>query len=73
VVRDQPWQKVYETPISTNKKLGIVACAGHPSYVGDVNRRMGVQASLCINMRPYLKNNQSRKSWKHGLSGKVLA
>jgi hypothetical protein len=31
VVQGQPKQKVSETPILTNKKVGIVVCACHPS------------------------------------------
>jgi hypothetical protein len=31
VVQGQPKQKVSETPILTNKKVGIVVCAYHPS------------------------------------------
>jgi hypothetical protein len=32
----------------TNKKLGIVVCACHPSYIGSINKRIAVQVSLCI-------------------------
>jgi hypothetical protein len=28
------------TPISTIKKLSVVVCICHPSYVGSLNRRM---------------------------------
>jgi hypothetical protein len=42
----QPRQKVQETCISTSKKLGMVEYACHPSYVGNINRRIAVQASL---------------------------
>jgi hypothetical protein len=27
-------KKISETPISTNKKLGVVQCTCHPSYAG---------------------------------------
>jgi hypothetical protein len=40
-------------PISINKKLGVVhAC--HPSYMGSINRRIGIQDDRDINLRPYL-------------------
>jgi hypothetical protein len=44
-VQGQLRQKVCETPISTNKNLGVVTHASHPSQVGSVNRRIMVQAS----------------------------
>jgi hypothetical protein len=53
----QPQQKVHETPISTNKKLGVVVNACHLSYARRVNKRIEIQARLGINTRPYLKNN----------------
>jgi hypothetical protein len=31
--------------ISTNKKLGMVVCASHPSYTGNINGRIMVQTS----------------------------
>jgi hypothetical protein len=34
--------------------------------MGNVNRRITVQASPGINVRPYLKNTQSRKGWGMG-------
>jgi hypothetical protein len=43
-------------PISTNKKLGVVACTCHPSYAGTINRRIMVQISQGIKARSYLKN-----------------
>jgi hypothetical protein len=47
-----------------------------PATAGSVNRRtnnmrIAVQASWGINARPYLKNNQSRKGWECGSSGRV--
>jgi hypothetical protein len=55
--------KISRDPISTNKKLDMVVCTCHPSYVGIVNRRITVQAGLCINARPYLKSNQMKMGW----------
>jgi hypothetical protein len=40
------WAKLLRDPILTNKKLGMVMYVCHPSYVGSVNRRIGVQAGL---------------------------
>jgi hypothetical protein len=37
-------------------------------YTGNVNRKIAVQASLGISMRPYPKNNKSKKGWMHGSS-----
>jgi hypothetical protein len=36
--------------ISTNKKLGVVVHACHPTYVANINRRISVQVSSGINM-----------------------
>jgi hypothetical protein len=49
------WAKCLLDPIPTNKKLGMVVCTYHPSYIESINRRIMVQASHGINMRPYLK------------------
>jgi hypothetical protein len=38
----------------------MVAHACHPSYERSLNRRI---MALGINVRPYLKSNQSKKSW----------
>jgi hypothetical protein len=43
VVQDQAEQKVSETPISTNKKLGMVAQTCHPGHAV-IGRRIEVQA-----------------------------
>jgi hypothetical protein len=60
VVQGQPKQKVHETPISTNSWRGVVHTC-HPSYAGSISRRNVVQATRDINVRPYLKNNESKK------------
>jgi hypothetical protein len=54
LVQGQPRQKVQETLISTNKKLGTEAHACHPSYEGGIERRTAV---LGITARPSSKNN----------------
>jgi hypothetical protein len=51
-IQGQPQKKVSETPISTNKKLGIC----HLSYEGSINSRIMVQDGPGINTRPYLEN-----------------
>jgi hypothetical protein len=56
-----------------NQWLGKVVHACHPSLLGSINRKITVQASLGINAKPYLKNNQIKKGWEHGLSGKGSA
>jgi hypothetical protein len=38
-----------------------------------VNKRLKVQTGLGKNLRYYLKNNESKKSWGHGSSGRVPA
>jgi hypothetical protein len=38
----------------------MVALACHPSFLGNLNRRIEVQARLDRNVRPYLKNKAKR-------------
>jgi hypothetical protein len=57
----QPIQKFHETSISTNKKVGMVAFAHHPSYAETVNRRLMVQASLGIKQDCILKIARTEK------------
>jgi hypothetical protein len=47
-------------PDLTNN-LGIMACVYNPSYVGRIVMSSWYKASLGINVRPYLKNNWSKK------------
>jgi hypothetical protein len=59
-VQGQPWAKSLRDSISTNKKLGRLACIYHPSYVRSINRKITVQAGpgiKSINMGPYSKNS----------------
>jgi hypothetical protein len=37
------------------------------------NKRVMVQDSLVITVRSYLKNNESKKGWENGSSGRVPA
>jgi hypothetical protein len=39
--------------------------------MGRINRRIVVQACLGIKERIYLKNNNSKKGWWHGSSGRA--
>jgi hypothetical protein len=39
----------------------MVVCTCHPSYEGGISRRVEVQASQDINMRPYLKKYLKQK------------
>jgi hypothetical protein len=43
-----PDKESQQDQISTNKKLGVVMSTCHPSYAGNVNRMMAVQAGLGI-------------------------
>jgi hypothetical protein len=43
-------------------KLHRVTSTCHPSYMESVNRRIVVQASLGIKVRPYSKNNKAKKA-----------
>jgi hypothetical protein len=45
--------------ISFGQGLGVVTCGYNPSYVGDGERRIGVQGQLGKRARPYLKNTQN--------------
>jgi hypothetical protein len=49
-------QSVSKT-LSQPIKAGVVGHACHPSYLGNVGRRITVQASPDRNWRPHLKNN----------------
>jgi hypothetical protein len=49
-------------PISTNIKLGVVVCTCHPSYMGSINRRIAVKASLGIKGRPDQKITKLKKA-----------
>jgi hypothetical protein len=48
-------------PPSQLIKAGMMAHACQSSDAGSVSRRIEVQARLGINVRPYLKNNKSKK------------
>jgi hypothetical protein len=62
--------KTVRDPISTNKKVGAVVFASHPSYAGSINRIV-VQAGLDINVRPYFKKMKAKRVGGHGLSGRA--
>jgi repressor of nif and glnA expression len=57
----QPGQKVFEIP-SQPKMLGVVVSACHPAITKSINRRIKVQSCLARKTKPYLKNNQNKKS-----------
>jgi hypothetical protein len=48
--------------ISSNK-LDVVVLTCHRGSMKSIDKRTVVQASLGINVRPYLKNNQCKKDW----------
>jgi hypothetical protein len=44
------------------------------SYVGDIARRIADQTILGErNVRPYVKNNESKNGWEYGSSGRAAA
>jgi hypothetical protein len=45
----------------TTNKLGVVAYAHYSNHVGGINRITMAQTNLGKNLRPYLKNSQSKK------------
>jgi hypothetical protein len=63
VVQGQLWPNIKHDPISTatTKMLAKAAHTCHSSCVGNVKRTTTVQASPDKNVRPYFKNNQSKK------------
>jgi hypothetical protein len=58
-----------QDPIPTNKSM--LSCACIPA-MRSVNKRISVQACLDINVRTYLKNNQSKKGCGHGTGSRML-
>jgi hypothetical protein len=62
VIQGQPREIVSRTPSQPIKKLSIVACTSHSSYVGSINRRIEVQVGLNIKVRPYLNITKANKS-----------
>jgi hypothetical protein len=43
-------------------KEALASCICYFTYAGSINRKIMVQASPGINVRPYLRNNQSKKA-----------
>jgi hypothetical protein len=43
-------------------KAGVVMHTCHPSYVGGINRIVGVQASLCVMLEPNRKITKSKRA-----------
>jgi hypothetical protein len=61
-VRGQSRQKKVQRSHLKRKKLGMVACACHPSYGRKhKTRRIVVPGLLGKTMKPYVKNNQSKR------------
>jgi hypothetical protein len=59
--------------LSTDKKLGVVVHACYPSYKGNINRRIAVQAYPGINTRSCLEKYQSKERWDSAQVEKYLA
>jgi pyruvate formate-lyase activating enzyme-like uncharacterized protein len=53
------------------KNLGVVVHACPSSCAGSISRRTAVQARADMNVRPYLKNNENKKGWEYGSSGRI--
>jgi hypothetical protein len=58
-----PCKKI-ATAISSNKLVISGTC--QLSHKDSRHKRIAIQACWDINIRPYLKNNQSEKGWEHG-------
>jgi heterodisulfide reductase subunit A-like polyferredoxin len=58
----QPGQKVLETPISTNKKPGVVVHTCHPNYTGRISKKSVVQAGLSLKGDPISKITNAKQS-----------
>jgi hypothetical protein len=52
-----------------NKQLGIVVYTYHPSYMGSIHRRLSVQVEQEKNVKPYFKNNKSKKGTAQVMEG----
>jgi hypothetical protein len=68
---DQLGKKVQETPCQPVKPAECGDATHHPSCEENVNKRTAVQAGPGINLRPYLKNKESKKGWEFGSGGRV--
>jgi hypothetical protein len=71
-IQGQPRQKVCEiTPQLIKAGLGGTCLSSqlHRS----INRKIVIQASSGMRARPYLKNNECKKSWGHGSSDRAPA
>jgi hypothetical protein len=58
----QPGTKSLQVSIFNQYKLGMVTHASHPSFMRSVNRRILVQVSLGINVRPYPKITKAKRA-----------
>jgi hypothetical protein len=57
---------------NNNKKTGMVAHTCYSSYLGGTSKKIKIQASLGRNVRPHLKNNESKKGWGSGSSDRAF-
>jgi hypothetical protein len=55
-----PFARLAPTKVSTNKKLGMVVYACHPSYARSINR-ITVYTGPGINMRKIFENSLKQK------------
>jgi hypothetical protein len=62
-----------ESPISTDKNLGVVAHTCHPNYMEKINRRISVSDWSGNKCETLFKNSLKQKGWRYGLGGRVSA
>jgi hypothetical protein len=53
--------------------MGMMVHVCDLSYVKDKSKRIPAPDYLGKSMRHYLKNNYSKRGWRHHLSGRLLA
>jgi hypothetical protein len=71
MVQGQHRPKVHEIPSQPVKSWMWWCVPVILAMLGSISRSIMVQTSPGINARPYLKNNQSKKGWAHGSSGRA--
>jgi hypothetical protein len=73
VAQDQPGQKKFVRLYLNTKNLGVVVYAYHPSDVGEPELGGPWLRPAWEKARPYLQNNQSKKTWRYGSRSTVPA
>jgi hypothetical protein len=74
MILGQPWQKSFQDPISMKKMLGMVVAACFPNNDRKLkNDKDSGPGHPGQKARLNFQNNQGKKSWRRGLSGRVPA